>query len=136
VRVVLDANVFVSALISRSGAPAGLVRLWLEGEYELVVCEALIAELESALAYPKIRKRIAAEDASEFVRLVRELAETVADPDEPPPAHSADRKDDYLLALAGRENVPLVSGDAHLLALGGVLPILSPRELLDRVQAD
>jgi putative PIN family toxin of toxin-antitoxin system len=134
VRVVLDANVIVSALISRSGAPAQLVQLWLEGEYELVVCEALIAEVERALAYLKLRKRIAAEDAAEVVRVLREVAEVVPDPDAPPPVRSPDAADDYLLALAARERVPLVSGDADLLGLGQRLPILTPRQFLEEVE--
>jgi uncharacterized protein len=134
VRVVLDANVLVSALLSRSGAPARLVQLWLEGECEVVVCEALITEIERGLACPRIRKRIAAEDAAEFVRILRELAEVVPDPDEPPPARSPDPEDDYLLALAARERVPLVSGDAHLLGLGERLPILTPRQFVDELE--
>ncbi len=133
-RVVLDANIFVSALLSRSGAPARLVQLWLEGEYEVVVCEALIAEIERALAYPKIRKRIAPEEASGFVRILRELAESVPDPVDPPPARSPDPADDYLLALAARESVPVVSGDAHLLALGDRLPVSSPRQFLEQLE--
>ncbi len=133
-RVVLDANVFVSALISRAGAPARLIQLWLDGEYEVVVSENLIAEIERALAYPKLRKRIAAEDAADFVRIVRELAELVPDPEGSPPISSSDPGDDYLLALAARERVPLVSGDTHLLDLDRRLPIQSPREFLDGLQ--
>ena len=135
-RVVLDANVLVSALLSRSGAPARLVQLWLEGEYELVTCPELIGEVERALSYPRIRKLIAAADAADFVRIVREHTEVVPDPDDPPPARSPDPADDYLLALAARERVPLVSGDAHLLGLGGRLPIQTPREFLDGLGRD
>jgi uncharacterized protein len=120
VRVVLDANVLVSALLSRSGTPARLLQLWLSGHFELVVCDALLAEVTETLAYPKIRKRVA--------------AEVVPDPDEPPPASSPDPKDEYLLALAARERVPLVSGDSHLLGLGPALPILNPRQFLNEVE--
>jgi uncharacterized protein len=134
VRVVLDANVLVSALLSRSGAPARLVQLWLAGHFEIVVCDALLEEVDRALGYPKIRKRLAAEDAAEFVRILRDFAEVVSDPHDPPPAQSADAKDDYLLALAGREGIPLVSGDSHLLAFGERLPILSPRQFLQQLE--
>jgi uncharacterized protein len=134
VRVVFDANVLVSALISRGGAPARLVELWLEGAFDLVLSERLLAEVERALAYPRIRQRVAAGDAADFLRLLRDVAEVVADPDGAPPARSVDPNDDYLLALAARERVPLVSGDAHLLALGERLPILSPRLFLDRLE--
>ena len=133
-RAVLDANVFVSALISRTGTPARLVELWLAGELEVVVCETLLGELARALAYPKLRKRIGAVDAERFVRLVRELAEIVPDPDGPAPLSSPDPGDDYLLALAARERAPLVSGDEHLLSLRDRAPVLSPRELLAQLE--
>jgi uncharacterized protein len=136
VRVVLDANVLVSALISRVGAPARLVELWLEGAFDLVVSERLLAELERALTYPRVRQRLSPADAADFLRLLRDLAEVAPDPQEAPPARSADPKDDYLLALAARERVPLVSGDAHLLGLAERLPILAPRELLERLVGD
>ena len=133
-RVVLDANVLVSALLSRSGAPAQIVHRWFDGECELVVCDALIGEVERVFAYPKIRAHIALEDAADFVRILREHADVVPDPDDPPPARSPDPGDDYLLTLASRERVPLVSGDAHLLGLGDRLPILSPRQFLEQLE--
>jgi len=134
VRAVLDANVLVSALISRLGAPARLVELWLEGEFELVVCRTLLDEVERTLTQPKIRRRVASDDAARFVQLLDELGEVVADPAGAPPIHSVDPADDYLLALAARERAPLVSGDAHVLALGDRLPISSPREFLEQLE--
>jgi uncharacterized protein len=134
VRAVLDANVLVSALISRRGAPARLVELWLAGDFELVVCKTLLDEVERTLARPKLSRRVASEDAGRFVDLLEELAEVVADPDGPPPARSVDSGDDYLLALAARERVQLVSGDAHVLALRDKLPISSPRGFLDQLE--
>jgi putative PIN family toxin of toxin-antitoxin system len=134
VRAVLDANVLVSALISRVGAPARLVELWLEGEVELVVCKTLLDEVQRTLNQPRISSRVASEDAVRFVRLLQELGEVVADPEGAPPVHSDDPGDDYLLALAARERTPLVSGDAHVLALSDRLPISSPRAFLEQLE--
>jgi putative PIN family toxin of toxin-antitoxin system len=134
VRVVLDANLLVSALISRAGAPARLVELWLGGEFELVVCEMLLAEVARTLAYPKISGRVAPADAERFIGVLRALAELVPDPEGPPPVRSSDPGDHYLLSLAGRERAPLVSGDAHLLALADRLPIFSPRQFLEQLE--
>jgi putative PIN family toxin of toxin-antitoxin system len=136
VRVLLDVNVLVSSLLSRIGAPARLVGLWLEGEIELIVCPALLAEAERTLARPKLRPRIDAEVGESFLSLLSEEAEMVSDPDDPPPVRSSDPGDDYLLAVAAREQVPLVSGDEHVLALRGRAPILSPREFLDSLEGD
>ena len=133
-RAVLDANVLVSALISRVGAPARLVELWLEGEVEIVVCKTLLDEVQRTLNQPRISSRVASEDAVRFVRLLQELGEVVADPEGAPPIHSDDPGDDYLLALAARERTLLVSGDAHVLALSDRLPISSPRAFLEQLE--
>jgi uncharacterized protein len=130
VRAVLDPNVLIAALLSRSGAPAQIVSHWLAGAFELVVSEALLDELERALAYPKLRDRVTAEERAELTALLRRGATLAPDP----PArsrHSADRGDDYLLVLAESNRALLVSGDQHLLALAGDLPIQTPRSFLD-----
>ena len=124
-------NVLVSGLLSRTGAPALLLQHWLDGRFELIVCEELLAELERTLGAPKIRRRIDEETAIDFVSLVRNLAELVPDPIDPPSIRSEDPHDDYLIALAARERAGIVSGDAHLLALQEAIPVLSPRAALD-----
>jgi putative PIN family toxin of toxin-antitoxin system len=129
VRAVLDANILIAALLSRSGAPAQIMNRWLGGAFELVVSEALLSELKRALAYPKLRRRIAVPDAADFVSLLR-LAAVIA-PDRAGSHHSDDPGDDYLLALAENEHAVLVSGDRHLLQLADNLPIKTARAFLD-----
>lgn len=133
-RAVLDPNILISALLSRSGAPAQIVARWLAGEFELIVSELLLAEIERALAYPKLRARIAPVDAAELVALLRNAA--VLAPDRPDtPRRSPDPDDDYLLALAESEQALLVSGDQHLLGLVDRLPIRTPRAFLEMLEA-
>ena len=134
-RAVLDPNILISALLSRSGAPAQLVARWLAGEFELVVSESLLVELERALAYPRLRARIAAGDAAEFVALLRAGAELAHDRPAAP-RRSPDPGDDYLLALAESTDARLVSGDQDLLGLGGGLPIHTARGFLELLDAD
>ena len=119
----------VSALIKPGGAPAELILRWLEGEFELVVSDQLLGELTRVLAYPRLRRRVAADDAAAFVARLRESAERAADPAEPPP-RSRDPNDDYLLALAEAADAQLVSGDGDLLALAEQYPIMAPRAFL------
>jgi putative PIN family toxin of toxin-antitoxin system len=135
-RVVLDANVLVSAVMSRTGRPARLVELWIAGAFEPVVSDRLLAEVEQALTYARVSQRVSQTDAADFVALLRRFAVLARDPDEAPRVRSVDPKDDYLLALAAHERVPLVSGDAHLLALGERLPILTPRQFLEQLERD
>jgi putative PIN family toxin of toxin-antitoxin system len=135
VRAVLDANVLIAALLSPSGAPAQVISRWFVGEFELVVSESLLAELERALGYPKLRTRIAPEDAAEFVSFLRDAAVLAPDPPAPP-RRSSDPGDDYLLALAESERAMVVSGDQHLLELARRFPIRSPRAFLEALEAD
>ena len=130
-RAVLDPNVIVSALLSRSGSPARLVRAWLDGAFELVVTPALLVELGRALNYRKIRARIAAEDAAALIGQLRVSATVVPDAEAPPEHHSRDPRDDYLLSVAAREHAALVSGDRHVLELAGSLPVYSPTRFLE-----
>jgi uncharacterized protein len=132
-RVVLDVNLLVAALLSRSGAPARLIALWLEGAFELVVSEELLAELGRALAYPKLREHVSRGDASDFIALLRSTASMLADADRPARI-SRDPGDDYLLALAKASSSILVSGDGDLLVLAPELPIQSPRAFLGHLQ--
>ena len=95
--------------------------------------QALLDELERALAYPKLRRHISDRDAGELVRWVAGNATVVADPETDPPVHSRDPGDDYLITLAAAHRAALVSGDKHLLALEGEMPVFSPRAFLDRL---
>lgn len=131
-RAVLDANVIVSAALSRSGAPPQLLERWLHGGFELVVSDALLREVERALEYPKVRRRLDGDSAARFLAVLEELAEHAEDPTGSALAlRSRDPDDDYLVALAASSQATLVTGDAHLLELGAAMPIVSSREFLD-----
>lgn len=130
-RAVLDPNVLISALLSPTGAPAALLRRWLDGEFDLVVSEQLIDELSRAFAYPKLRARVSQEEADALIGLLRAGATVLADP---PSAsvRSRDPGDDYLLALAAASRAILVTGDSDLVALKD-LPIETPAAFLARL---
>jgi len=133
VRAVLDPNILGAALLAPGGAPAELVSRWRAGEFELVVSETLLAELERVLAYSKLRKRVPETDARAFVALLRGGARLAFDPTAAA-RRSADPADDYLVALAEQERALLVSGDQHLLALADELPIHTARAFLEAVR--
>jgi uncharacterized protein len=133
VRAVFDVNVLIAALLSPTGAPAQIVSRWLAGEFELIVSENLLGELDRTLAYPKLRARIAPEDAAEFVSFLKNTPIHAPDPPAPP-RRSRDPGDDYLLALAESENAIVVSGDQHLLELADRFPIRSARDFLEMLE--
>lgn len=130
-RAVLDVNVLTSAVLSRTGAPAQVLRAWLDGYFDLIVSPTLLAELERALGYPKLERLIPPAERDELVALLRAAALVADDPAEPPPVASPNPGDDYLIALAADQGAVLVSGDRHLLGLEGRgRTIHSPAEFL------
>jgi uncharacterized protein len=135
VRAILDPNVIISALLSRDGTPAKVLRAWLEGRFDLIVSALLLQELERALAYPKLAERISSDESAALIDWLRREAILVDDPAERPTTRSEDPGDDYLLALAESERAVLVSGDRHLLALTEELPVLTVREFLVMIGA-
>jgi putative PIN family toxin of toxin-antitoxin system len=56
-RVVLDANVFVSAVLKPQSNLARILELVKEGKIKLVISGDILSEIRSVLLYPKIRKR-------------------------------------------------------------------------------
>jgi len=126
VRCVFDPNVFVAALLSRHGTPAVLLRLWLDGAFEMVASPLLMAELQRVLAYPKIRSRVSEAEAESFLTLLRQGATIVEDPGQLPSLRTPDPHDDYLVVLAEGARAVIVSGDKHLLGMAGRLPVYSP----------
>ena len=130
-RAVLDPNVLISALLAPTGFSAELLRRWLNGEFELVVSERLLAELRRALAYPKIRVHVTSEEAEAFIELLR-AAGIMADDVASPPQISRDPGDDYLLALAKSKAAILVSGDRDLLEVKDA-PVESPRSFMSKL---
>jgi putative PIN family toxin of toxin-antitoxin system len=136
VRAVLDPNVLISALLSPIGAPAALIRAWVHGAFELILSPLLVQVVERALAYPKLRRRIPADQARLVLDWLKASAVMATDPAQAPPLRSRDPGDDYLLALAASQSAALVSGDQHLLELAGDLPIYSPPEFLRQIESN
>ena len=55
-RIILDTNIWVSGLISKSGAPAKIVNAVLVGTLIAVMSERTFAELEEVLGRPKFKR--------------------------------------------------------------------------------
>ena len=117
-RVVLDTNVIVSALITPAGMPAAVVRIWLDGKFTLLTCAAHLDELRSTLEKPRVAELVKPYKAGRLVNQVKKLAKVI---DRLPRVElSPDPTDDFLLALCeGGKADYLVTGDkSGLLALG------------------
>ena len=136
VRIVLDTNVLVSALITRDTPPDQLYRAWLQGEFELLTSRAQIAELSAVLARPRLRPYINLQEADIISEHLDTRATIVRFPG--PVTLSIDPADNAILAAAIAGGAELVvSGDRrHLLTLGEAegIPIVSPKAALERLE--
>lgn len=118
-RVVVDINIIVSALIVPTGSnPAAIIDAWLDGKFTLLTCAAHVDELHATLNKPRIADRIKPHRAGRLVNNLNKIAENIEDL--PKVERSSDPEDDYLLALAEAGQADyLVTGDkSGLLALG------------------
>jgi putative PIN family toxin of toxin-antitoxin system len=132
-RVVLDTNILLSALINRHGTPAQLITGWRERRYDLITSAEQLIELGDVARRPVLRARIVPATVGRLIRDLRKLAEVLTR------LHaverSADPADNFLLAMAEAGNANyLVSGDRRgVLALGthGITQIVRARDFLE-----
>ncbi|MCX8017824.1 MAG: putative toxin-antitoxin system toxin component, PIN family [Rhodocyclaceae bacterium] len=131
-RVILDTNVLLSALMTRGTPPDRLYEQWRHGRFELVSTERQIEELRVVVRRPFFQERLRPSEIGRMINDIRRLA-TMRD-DLPEVRRSPDPADDFLLALCEiAEADYLVTGDkSHLLALGRHrgTHIVSARELV------
>ncbi len=116
-RVVLDTNILVSALMIQTGNLAAIYRAWQQGQFTLLTCAEHLDELRATLRKPAIAERIKPYKAGGLVNEITGLAESVESL--PRVRRSPDPTDDFLLALSeGGGADYLVTGDKiGLLAL-------------------
>ena len=65
-RVVLDTNILIGALITKGTPPDRLYQAWLRNEIELVTSTAQLAELADVLARPRLHKFLDADEAAAY----------------------------------------------------------------------
>ena len=133
-RVLLDANIFISYLLPSSiSIPIRLIlRGAIEGKYTLLISDPLVTEFSRKISTkPYLRGRIAQEALTLFISLLRTVSEQISPIIEEIPKAVRDPNDNYLVAYAliGQADY-LVTGDNDLLSLQqiGTLTILRPSE--------
>lgn len=116
-RVILDTNILLSALMTRGTPPDRLYEAWRHGRFGLVSTERQIEELRDVVRRPFFQGRLKPSEIGRMVNDIRRLAvmcETL-----PLVQCSPDPADDFLLALCEASLADyLVTGDkSHLLTL-------------------
>ena len=134
-RLILDTNVLVAALITRHTPPDALYRAWRDGAFTLVTSELQLEEFRAVTRREQVRLRLQPAEAGRLVKDLRSLGLLV----EPSPITDFSRVpyDNFLLAMAQVSRADaLVTGDKRdLLALGRHLGtrILTARDALQLI---
>ena len=110
-RVVLDTNILISALISPAGRPAVIYSAWENGNFTLLTCTEHLDELRRTLRKPKVADLIKPQKDGRLVNQIKRLGEDAGPL--PRVKRSADPNDDFLLAMSEAGNARVLSLHHH-----------------------
>ena len=138
IRIVLDTNVTISAIVNPDGSPGKILEQVFGQEVSLCLSPPMIAEIRRVLHYPKIvnlikQKGRTVELEEEHIDKIVEIARVTTGQVTIKPT-APDPDDDMFLECAIEANADyIISGDKHLKDLGNFqgVPILTPRDFLD-----
>lgn len=129
-RIVLDTNVLVSAMLNPDGAPGAVIRGVLEGRFQLLVDNRIVFEYSDVLARPKFR--LNPENVRAFLDYIEHEAEYAT---VPPVQADFDDPDDvafYEVAVGANASY-LVTGNSRHFPDNPI--VKSPREFIQAVLA-
>jgi putative PIN family toxin of toxin-antitoxin system len=132
-RVVLDANIIISAMPASVHAPSQILDLWLRGQIDAITSQSIIASTERALQKPYWQNR---RDLGLIEQRLNALIALMPRVDPTPGIHGVaeDDEDDLVLATAVAAGAEfLVTGDRYLLGIGEFrgVRIVTARDFLD-----
>lgn len=122
-RVILDTNVLLGALISPHGPPDLIYRAWRTGRFELVTSTAQLEELRRVSRYPKLKTILPAHRIGTMINNMQRAVVLDNLPPLPDGIEASDPDDGFMLAMAlAGEADYLVTGDrrAGLLQRGSI----------------
>lgn len=135
-RLVLDTNILISALLRKNTPPYLLYQAWRDRLFELVTSLEQLEEFQRVMAYPKLQRYFTTDEAQRMLVGITSYAISVTSL--PTVSDSPDPDDNIILAtaIAGDADY-LVSGDkSDLLKLRIVenVPIITARQALELLE--
>lgn len=133
-RVVLDTNVLVSAMLTGGGTADTVLHLILQGDATLLVDSRILAEYDEVTSRPRFGF-----DPGER-RVMLDVLESVAEPVLSRPLRlSLPDPDDRMfveVAKAGSADAIVTGNVKHVVPVRGVLgvPVITPRQFVDRLR--
>ena len=118
-KVVLDTNILISALISKTAAPHHSYQAWRDKRLTVLTCTEQLVEVREVTRRVAVALRIKPAEAGRLVNSLRDLAVVLGDL--PAVQRSSDPKDDFILAFAQ-------AGDARYVVTGVNSGLLALRQ--------
>lgn len=135
-RVVIDANVLISFLLTRSPTISQILESWKNKKFTLLVTSEILLEIQQVLERFVGGKLISSQDAAALFKRLEQDSEIITTLSRV--TISQDKKDNRYLACAKDGQAEyLVTGDRkHLLSIKkfGITEIISPREFLNTIK--
>ena len=119
-KVVLDANIYVSSMVNTQGNPKRIVSAWQQGAIDVLISKAILDEIGRVLRYPRIVKRHKQDETAieRFLKLLENEA-IIVEPTEVLGVVKDDESDNRYLECAVKGKVQyVIRGDKHLLDIG------------------
>ena len=110
-RVIVDTNVLVAALISRHSPPETIYRAWRSGRFELVTSRLQLDELRRVSRYPKLKAILPNHRIGTMINNLDRAIVLDQLPALPDGVEATDPDDDFLLSM-------ILASDADFLVTG------------------
>ena len=109
-KVILDTNILLSALISPHGAADQIYRAWRRGRFDLVTSTTQLDEIKRASRYPKFSQILRPHDVGTMINNLHHAI--VLDHLQVPKIEALDPYDTFLIAMAMKSGADyLITGD-------------------------
>jgi uncharacterized protein len=121
-RVILDTNVFISALLAPQAEKGLILDLWMNGAFVLLYSDYQFFEIREVATYPKLITRLKSARVETLITQIKTLGMEVSPYTTGLEPSIPDRKDMYLLSMAinGQAEYLVSSDKRHLLPLGKI----------------
>jgi putative PIN family toxin of toxin-antitoxin system len=133
-KVVLDTNLLVSALINSRGTPAKILEAWKNGEIILIFSPAILKEIGQVLNYHQIGKLhgMSTKEINDFLEELKEYCLIVQGTIKVKVIKEDPSDDKFIACALEGEADFIVSGDKHLQRIreSHGIPIIKPQDFL------
>jgi putative PIN family toxin of toxin-antitoxin system len=137
VRIAIDTNCLIGALVNPSGACARIVQAWLDGDLEAVASEATVREAELVIGGRWLARMVGREKVEELLRNLRARTIWVEQPARITDLRLKDEGDLRMVetAVAGGARYVVTTDREFLSRRGyGAVEFVTPGELLGRLE--